>query len=141
MMKLIPMNLTMEPTSYFRPYVKVILKPNEHDQIALTALIDTRAVNSIIKEACVIKQWYVPTKVVFFVASGENFYSNRYPRPVEIQHFGLRHGFFVFDHLGENMILGTNFLTLIALVAFFPEWFFYTIHNPMNGKAYLFQIS
>lgn len=140
MKKLLPMDLTIEPASYFRPYVKVILKPNEYDQIALTALIDTRAVNSIIKEACVLKQCYFPTKVVFFVASGENFYSNRYTRPIEIQPFGLRHGFFAFDHLGENIILGTNFLTFIAPFAFFSEGFSYTIHNPMDGKAHLFQI-
>lgn len=114
--------------------MKVIFKPNEHDQI------DIRVVNSIINEACVLKQCYIPTNVVFFAASGENFYSNRYMRPVEIQPFELRHGVFSFNHSGEDMILGTNFLTLVAPFAFFPEGFSYTIHNPMDEKAHLFQI-
>lgn len=33
----------MEPTSFFRPYIKIILNPTEENQVALTALIDTGA--------------------------------------------------------------------------------------------------
>lgn len=133
-------NLTMQPSSYFRPYIKVILKPTEEKQVALTTLIDTGAVDSIILEACVPRHCYVPTQVAFTTARGENFYSNRYTRPIELQPFGLRHGFFVFDHSGEDMILGTDFLSLIAPFAFFSEGFFYTIHNPMDGKPHIFQV-
>lgn len=34
-------NITMQSSSYFKPYIKVILKPTEEKQVALTTLIDT----------------------------------------------------------------------------------------------------
>lgn len=133
-------DLTMQPSSYFRPCTKVILKLTEEKQMALTALIHTGAVGSIIREDCVSRHCYVPTQVAFTTTRGENFYSNRYTRPIELQPFGLRHGFFVFDHSEEDMILGIDFLSLIAPFAFFPEAFSYTIHNPMDGKPHIFQV-
>lgn len=39
----LPIDLTMEPASFFRPYIKIILNPIEENQEALTALIDTAA--------------------------------------------------------------------------------------------------
>ena len=80
-------DLAMQPTSLFCPHIKVILKPTEDSQVALTALIDIGAMCSFIPEACVPKEFYIPTKVSFGSASGSNFYSNKITRPIEIQPF------------------------------------------------------
>ena len=52
----------------------------------------------------------------------------------------IRHGFFTFDYSGEDILLGIDFLSLVALFAFFPERFSYTVHNPMDGNTYVFQV-
>lgn len=134
-------DLTIEPTSFFRPYIKIVFNPSKESQVALTALIDTRVVCSIIREACVPKDCYVPTQVSFGSASGEGFYNRKYTRPIEVKPFGIRHEFIAFNHTSEDILLGSDFLSLIASFAFFPEGFSYTIHNPMDGKAHLFQVS
>ena len=62
--------LAMQPSSLFRPHIKIILNPSEDTQVAFTALIDTGAMCSFIREACVPKSFYVPAKVSFESASG-----------------------------------------------------------------------
>ena len=52
----------------------------------------------------------------------------------------IRHDFFAFDYSGEDILLGTDFLSLVAPFAFFPEGFSYTIHNPMDGTSHVFQV-
>ena len=37
----LPVDLTMEPASFFRPYIKIVLNPSEESQVPLTTLIDT----------------------------------------------------------------------------------------------------
>lgn len=133
-------DLAMQPASLFRPHIKVILKPTDDSQVALTALIDSGSMCSFIREACVPKEFYIPTKVSFGSASGSNFYSNKITRPIEIQPFMIRHGFFAFDYLGEDILLGTDFLSLVGPFAFFPEGFSYTIHSPMDGTSHVFQV-
>ena len=81
-----------------------------------------------------------PTRVSFGSASEEDFYSRKYTRPIKVKPFGIRHGFFAFDHTGKDILLGTEFLSLVAPFAFFLKGFSYTIHNPMDGKAHLFQV-
>ncbi|KAK9190646.1 hypothetical protein WN943_019253 [Citrus x changshan-huyou] len=106
--------LAMQPSSLFWPHIKIILNPSEDTQVALTALIDTGAMCSFIREACVPNNFYVPTKVSFGSASGRDFYSKKITRPIEIQPFMIRHGFFAFDYSGEDILLGTDFLSLVA---------------------------
>ena len=84
--QLLPVDLTMEPVSFFRPYIKIIFNPLEESQVALTTLIDTGAVCSIIREACVPKDCYVPTQVSFGLASGEDFYNRKYTRRLKLNH-------------------------------------------------------
>ena len=132
--------LAMQPSSLFRPHIKIILNPTEDTQVALTALIDTGAMCSFIREACVPKSFYVPTKVSFGSTSGRDFYSKKITRPIEIQPFMIRHGFFAFDYSGEDILLGTDFLSLVAPFAFFPEGFSYTIRNPLDGTSHFFQV-
>ena len=69
--------LAMQPSSLFRPHIKIILNPSEDTQVALIALIDTGAMCSFIREACVPKSFYVSTKVSFGSASGRDFYSKK----------------------------------------------------------------
>lgn len=45
------------------------------------------------------------------------------------------HGFFAFAYSGEDILLGTNFLSLVAPFAFFPDGFSYTIRNPLDGTT------
>lgn len=71
----LPVDLARELTPSFRPYIKIVLSPTEESQVALTALIDIGAVCSIIREACVARDCYVPTQVSFGSASREDFYS------------------------------------------------------------------
>lgn len=37
----LPVDFTMEPTSFFMPYIKIVLNISEESQVALTTLIDT----------------------------------------------------------------------------------------------------
>ena len=77
-------DLAMQPATRFRPHIKVILNPSKDSQVALTALIDTGAMCSFIREACVPKDFYVPTRVSFGSASGRDFYSKKITCPIEI---------------------------------------------------------
>lgn len=132
--------MAMQPASLFRPHIKIILKPTEDTQVALTALIDTRAMCSFIMEVCVPKEFYLPTKVSFGSASGRDLYSKKIARPIKIQRFMIRHGFFAYDYSGEDILLGTDFLSLVAPFPFFPDGFFYTIHNLIDGNTQVFQV-
>ena len=40
----------------------------------------------------------------------------------------------------EDILLGTDFLSLVAPFAFFPEGFSYTIRNPLDGNSHTFQV-
>ena len=95
---------------------------------------------SFIREVCVPKEFYVPTQVSFGSASGRDFYSKKITRPIEIQPFMIRHGFFAFNYSGEDILLGTYFLNLFAPFAFFLEGFSYTIRNPTDGISHVFQV-
>ncbi|KAJ4718959.1 polyprotein [Melia azedarach] len=98
--------------------------------ITLTALIDTEAVSSIIHSKCVPPKYFIPTAVSFAVANGEEFQSRRYTLPFEILPFGIRHSFFVYDHTGEDILFGTDFLLAVAPATFHPEGFLYTVKSP-----------
>lgn len=75
-----PVDFVMNSRPIFRPYVKVILQLSQHKQITLTALIDTRAVSSIIRERCLPKSYHVPTQVSFTAVSRYQFYSHKYAK-------------------------------------------------------------
>lgn len=75
-----PVDFVMNSRPIFRPYVKVILQLSQHKQITLTALIDTRAVSSIIRERCLPKSYHVPTQVSFTAVSRYQFYSHKYTK-------------------------------------------------------------
>ncbi|KAK9184967.1 hypothetical protein WN943_025320 [Citrus x changshan-huyou] len=99
-----PVDLTMQTTPAFRPYVKAILQLSDNKHIALTALIDTRVVSSIIHGSCLPRGYHVPTQVSFATANG------------------------------EDLLLGTNLLSLITPFTFYPEGLSYTITNPNLSK-------
>lgn len=67
--QLVDLIITSGPA--FRLYAKVILKLSNDKKIALTALIDTGAVVSIIHGDCLPRSYYVPTQVIFAAASGD----------------------------------------------------------------------
>ena len=126
----------MQTTLAFRPYVKAILQLSDNKHIALTALIDIEVVSSIIHGSCLPRGYHVPTQVSFATASGDKFYSHKYTKPIELLPFGKRHSFFAYDSSGEDLLLGTNFLSLIAPFTFYPEEFSYTITSPVDKKSH-----
>ena len=138
--KEVPIDLTMNTTLVFRSYVKVTLKVSDNQQINLTALIDTGAVSSIIHGKCLPKSLHIPTAVSFSAASGDKFYSQKCTRPLDVLPFGKRHTFFTFDQTGEDLLLGTDFLSLVAPYTFHPDGFAYTIVDQITHKDHLFMI-
>ena len=118
----------MQTTLAFRPYVKAILQLSDNKHIALTALIDIEVVSLIIHGSCLPRGYHVPTQVSFAIASGD--------KPIELLPFGKRHSFFAYDSSGEDLLLGTNFLSLIAPFTFYPEEFSYTITSPVDKKSH-----
>lgn len=126
----------MQTTPAFRPYVKAILQLSDNKHIALTALIDTRVVSSIIHGSCLPRGYHVPTQVSFATANGDKFYNHKYTKPIELLPFGKRHSFFTYNSSGEDLLLGTNLLSLITPFTFYPEGLSYTITNPVHKKSH-----
>ena len=73
------------------------------------------AISSIICGNCLPKRYHVLTQVSFAAASGDQFYNHKYTKPIEILPFAKRNSFFAYDSSGEDLLLGTYFLSLIAL--------------------------
>lgn len=130
----------MHSAPIFKPYVKVILQLSDSKQIALTELIDTRAVSSIIHGNCLPTWYHVPTQVSFTPASGDQFYSHKYIKPIKLLPFGKRHSFFTYDSSAKDVPLGTDFVSFIASFTFHPKRFGYTITSPVDQKPYSFMI-
>lgn len=72
-----PIDLTMQSTYAFRLYIKFVVKFLDTQLINLTALLDTRAVLSIIHGKCLSKHFYVPTTVNFALANRDSFHSKK----------------------------------------------------------------
>lgn len=70
--------------------MKVILQLSNSKQIALTALIDTEGISSIIHRSCLPRRYHMPTQASFAVANVDQFYSHKYTKPIEILPFGKK---------------------------------------------------
>lgn len=111
-------DLTIKLASFFKPYIKIVFNPSKESQVAFTALIDTGVVCSIIREAYVHKDCYVPTQVSFGSTSREGFYNRKYTRPIEVKPFGIRHEFIAFNQ-AKTYYWVQIFSVLLPLLSFF----------------------
>lgn len=109
----------------FRPYMKAILQLSNSKQIALTALIYTEIISSIIHRSCLPRRYHMPTQVSFAVTNVDQFYSHKYTKPIEILPFGKKQSFFAYHQIREDLLLGKDFLSLIAPFTFHSKGFVY----------------
>lgn len=83
---------------------------------------------------------YIPTQVSFLAANRNNFYSYKYTKLIKLLPFGIRYYFFAYDQPREDLLFGTDFLSLIAPFTFYLEGFSYIIVNHIDHIFNLFII-
>lgn len=131
-----PIDLTMQSAPSFKLYVKVILQFLDNKQIALTTLIHTGAISSIIHGSCLPKGYHIPTQVSFAATSGDQFYSHKYTKPIEL--LLLVKGIVCLLMIPQEKIccLEQIFLALLPFFTFHPEGFGYMITSLIDQKPH-----